>query len=781
MPDISRHTPSPTAASSTPTPALAPGASPGAPGFSRRGLLQVAGSAALAGPAVVGPVVVGTALPANASATTAPITLEADGIALVAEADGSILVRDGADRIRLSHFMIKDSVLGQQRTFGGTPSLVTVDGQQAIQVDYTMSATAQAVTVRGLFTVTARRAHLRWEVSGSATLTPTGFMFARTVLTPSAPERYVPVTRWTRDPRGGVPYEINSGALYHESWSDTQAYFRLAKTTPSFTNATWIHAPAGTDNVTQTELVLGAMRPGAANTIAASVPLGVDVWSEQPFGVYGSAVPGAVKAQVVNGGAVEREVKLTWWARDFNGRKVACGDLTRTLAPGAVWEETFAVPGAPQGVVFTEVKAVAGTDEAFARTNLATLKPHAYQAEGKFGIANYTWMLVPDKAAVGELMQKIGVKTVRISYDGAAGMSPAELDALGIPHNVQLGGVIFNGTPEQITAWADDRAAIARASGARYFEVANELNNPWMQGQKVPEYIRDGLQPIHDRLKDSGIKLMNCGLGGMDTVWTAKFREAGGWDLIDAFAFHPGRGNFTPDYAPPPEEWQQGANGTYWNFLGALREARRTVDAFGGGKELWLTEAYACTRPNNWWNDTHRQAAENVLLTLALALSEGVDGVNWYQPHDSTIHHPQEADPVNPEYHFGLMNRDTSAKPALLAYANATRVLEGATFVKWLSFTDSDIKGLLFDTCAILWSRKDGYFLNADHGSDAFYPHPEAWVDHWPTKTSLTVPTTGSTVRELDCIGQERSIPSFGGKVRLKLDGAPRIYYGLRL
>ncbi|MFC7586505.1 hypothetical protein ACFQYP_24245 [Nonomuraea antimicrobica] len=551
------------------------------------------------------------------------ISIQADGITLVAEADGSVLVRDDADRVRLSHFMIKDSVLGQQRTFGGTPSLVTVDGRPAIQVDYTMSASAQQVTVRGLFTVSARRAHLRWEVGGSATLTPSGFMFARTVLNPSAPERYVPVTRWTRDARGGVPYEVNAGALYQETWAGTRAFFRLDKTTPGFTNATWIHAPGTAANVTEVELVLGEMRPAAANGLATAAPLSVDAWCDQPFGLHDPGAELRLRAQVVNGSATARTVRLTWCARDFDGKKAGHGTLNRTLAAGEVWDETFTVGGEPQGIVFAEVKAVSGADEAFARTTMATLRPHTYQAEGRFGIANYTWMLVPDKASVGALLRRIGVKSVRIAYDGAPGLSPAELDALGIPHNVQLGGVIFNGTPAQVTAWADDRAAVARASGARYFEVANELNNPWMQGQRVPEYIRDGLKPIHDRLKDSGIKLMNCGLGGMDTVWTAKFIEAGGWDLIDAFAIHPGRGNFTPDYAPPPGEWQQGENGTYWNFLGALREARRIVDEQGGGKELWLTEAYACTRPNRWWNDNHRQAAENVLLTLALAVSEG--------------------------------------------------------------------------------------------------------------------------------------------------------------
>ncbi|WP_431913277.1 hypothetical protein [Nonomuraea jabiensis] len=129
-------------------------------------------------------------------------------------------------------------------------------------------------------------------------------------------------------------------------------------------------------------------------------------------------------------------------------------------------------------------------------------------------------------------------------------------------------------------------------------------------GQVAAAYVRDGLRPVRDRLTAAGAptKVLNAGLAGMDHVWTRNFHDAGGWDLIDGFAFHPGRGNFTPDYAPPPEEWTQGGNGSYWNFLGGLRKVREMIAEYGH-KELWLTEAYACTKPNSWWLDTYRQAA----------------------------------------------------------------------------------------------------------------------------------------------------------------------------
>ncbi|MFJ6567943.1 hypothetical protein ACIQNU_10995 [Streptomyces sp. NPDC091292] len=737
-------------------------------------------------------------LPVGPAHAAEPVTITADGISLTGRSDGSVLVQDGAgtDRVLLSHFMIKDSVLGQQRTFGGAPARITLpDGRPAVQITYTMGSGAPGVTVRGVFDVSPHKAHLRWEVGGSSTtLTPTGFMFARTVTAPSAAESFEALTVWERDARGGIPYEVNAGGAYIETWADSKGFFCLPSTNPAYTNATWIHSPGTatgtTAAVTEAELVLGELRPRGAGALASARALGVEVWTDQPFNLYKTAGQTmTLKAQVVNGGSAAKAVTVNWWARDYAGTRLAGGTVSKTVAAGTAWDTSFAVVSPAQGIVFTEVEAVSGADKALARTNLSVLPDFTYRAgaESMFGIANYPWLLKPGKDAVLGLLKTLGVKWIRIAYAGAPGIDIATLDAHAIEHNVELSGIPVGGSAEAIAAWAATNVAKALAADAVYFEVSNEVNQPWMSGRGADVYIRDGLRQVTDRLTAAGspMKVMNAGLGGMDYVWTENFHAAGGWDLIDAFAFHPGRGNFTADYAPPPEEWTQGASGSYWNFLGALRKAKQVMAEYGGDKELWLTEAYASTRPNAWWTDTYRNAAENTLLTLALAKAEGVRGVNWYQLHDSTIHHPQEADPANIEYHFGLMNRDTSAKPSLLAYATAARVLDRATFVRNLTFADPDVKGLLFTTpegpVSILWSRKQGYVLNADHGTDSWYPSPEPWTDRWTVKTDVIAHSgaVSGTVRVLNCIGEESTLAAAGGKVTLTLDGAPRVYYGL--
>ncbi|MFJ2632434.1 hypothetical protein ACIO6U_10840 [Streptomyces sp. NPDC087422] len=745
-------------------------------------------------------VATGAALLPAVSAQTAhaagAVTVSADGITLVGQSDGSVLISDGSGtaRVLISHFMIKDSVLGQQRTYGGTPTQVTLpDGRSAVRITYTMGSGASGVTVRGTFDVTAHKAHMSWEVGGSTTLTPTGFMVARTVQTPSAAESYEALTTWTKDPRGGIPYEVNAGAAYTETWPDTRGSFCLAASNSTYTTATWLHTPGaatGTDTAATTvDFVLGGLRPRGAGVLAAGRPLGVEVWTDQPFNLYKTAGQTmTLKAQVVNGGSAAKPVTVTWWARDFAGTQIAGGTVSQTVAAGTAWDASFPVAAPAHGIVFTEVSAVSGADSALARTNLSVLPDFAYQAGGEsmFGLANYPWLLKPSQADVLALLKLIGVKRIRIAYAGAPGIDTATLDAHGIHHNVELSGIPIGGSADQIAAWADTNTAKATAAAAEYFEVGNEVNAPWMEGRGVEAYISDGLKQVTDRLAAAGstMKVMNAGLGGMDYVWTEKFQQAGGWDLIDAFAFHPGRGNFTPDYAPSPDDWVEGTTGTYWNFLGALRKAKEIIAEYGP-KELWMSEAYAPTKPNSWWQDTYRHAAENVLLSLALAKSEGVRGVNWYQLHDSTIHHPQEADPDNVEFHCGMMHRDTSAKPSLLAYATAARVLDQATYVRPLVFADADVKGLLFTTpsgpVSILWTRKDGYVLNADHGADSWYASPEPWTDPWPTKTQVVAHsgTVAGTVRELNCVGEERTLNAAGGKVTLTLDGAPRVYYGL--
>jgi hypothetical protein len=395
-------------------------------------------------------------------------------------------------------------------------------------------------------------------------------------------------------------------------------------------------------------------------------------------------------ALVANGGAAATSVDLELWVRGFDGTLLASTTTTGSVAAAGTWQHTFTLTAPAGGIALAEVVVRSDDDEAFARTNLAVLPSYDYQAgaDSMFGIANYPWLQRPSADALLDLWQKVGIGLVRIAYDGGPGLPPASFDARGMRHNIELQPSL-DVTDTAAATWAADKLAVAVGAGADYFEVGNELNRPFNTGDAAQAYLDKALRPVFDRRAATGdtVKLMNNGLAGMDKPWVENFIAAGGWDLIDAFAYHPGRGNFTPDYIPPGDDWSTGADGTYWNFYGGLKQLKALM-AEHGEKEIWLTEAYAPTKPNSWWHDTYRHAAENVLLTLALAKAEGVRCVCWYQFHDSVLGMPQVADPDNVEYHYGLMNRDLSPKPSLLAYATAARTLDQATFRGQLTFAD---------------------------------------------------------------------------------------------
>ncbi|WP_053205036.1 hypothetical protein [Jiangella muralis] len=734
-----------------------------------------------------------TALPGAAHAAELTAADPAGTVALaVDQTSGAIRVLDagGLHRLTITHVKYSNAA----RTFGA--SSVTAVGPTELHVDYVTqhpSVTVRAIVVAGL-----RKARIRWEVSGAEAV-PDQFAVHHTVV--NGTETYRPVALWNRDAGGGIPYETSHGAGYALTYADNRLLLRLRESTPGFGDATWLHAPgvaSGTGYVTEAVLVPGLMRPHAAGVIARDIvtPLGVELWADQPFHVWPTGGAKTVNAQVVNSETTDRQVRLVWTARTWSGAVQSGSAGPVTVAARAVWNTSFDVTLGGRDIAFVEAvvtDAAAPAVTAFSRTNLAALSAFTYQAAdtSMFGVSNYPWLLSgpgPDETAA--LLKLIGMKWVRTAYDGAPGIPPADLDRHGLLHNVQLGGLPYGKTPAEQRAWADGMVARCVAAGARYYECGNELN--LTETTRTPaEYVTAALRPLRAAMAarpDATFKVMTCGLAGLDSVWLDGFGAARGWSEVDVLAYHPGRGNYVADYAPP-EPWLE-PNGdrkpVFWNFIGSLRKAHeaRTVN---GGKELWLTEAYASTLPNRWWTDTYRHAAENVLLQLMLAKAHGVRCVTWYTLDDGIEQQPREADPADIEYHFGLLVRDRSPKPSLLAFATAARFLDQATYAGRVTFSDPEVKGLLFNAptgrFSVLWTRRDGYVLNAGHGEGAYHPHPEPWLDPWPTKTPVSLPTPAATttVRELNAIGQETLHTAAGSRVTVTLDGAPRIFVGLDL
>jgi len=666
------------------------------------------------------------------------------------------------------------------RTDGGecTPADLP-DGREGIRVAYrVVDAPAGDVRIEGLFEALPRYVHATFTIEAPDDTNLAGAMILRTLGQGGWPEQTLKMGRWVRHEHGGVPYEAPDGLLFRSAWPEVALFSAVPG------NAEWgsdwaRHCPPKRLEPGRFEARFDLVPavPDARGTEAAALlgsrPVAIDAWSDQPFHLWDSAAqPLPLTVETANVTEAPLEVKRSWWARDLDGAVLATGDEARQLAGEERWRETLSVPAPERGIVFVEVRAEANGQEAFTRTTLAVLPPHEFGsgAESIFGLA--ATFPVPSQADVDRLMQRMGVRSLR-------GGDPRRTMPLGIAANWH-GGLAPDAMKDKPAEREEYLRQLIRECDERgnpYLEFGNEWNMTGGIGKAAlaETYVRDWLLPLDRIRREAGsqVKLLSLGLSGPDPAFLARVKELGGWDALDGLAVHPGRGNYTADCT------DREAPGEYWTFLGAVQQAKAAVAQLGD-KPIWVTEAYACTYANSYWHDSLRHAAENVVLTYALAMEEGLRCLHWYQLLDATWYDIGGVNDKDSEYSYGLLYRDGSIKPSLLAYCTIAEALDQAQFVGRMAFDTETAHGLLFrrldGPVAILWDRSDGYVLSKKSED---YASPEPWVDPWPTKVTVALPAAGESVRVLDCIGRETVVPAQDGRVTLTLDGAPRIVYGL--
>jgi hypothetical protein len=709
------------------------------------------------------------------------LSLTSDGIRLTALPNGNIQVsdREGKPRLTMGDYRL---AWVPPATAGGVATLQqTPDGQQAIQVLYKVKDDPTGkIRIQGTFTVSPYRVHVRYDIWGPDDLRVGGAMLA------CQPQSHAPeptkehLAHWERDPQGGQPFEVPDGTALAYPWTDsTRMLVSLNKSNLNWSSATTMHFPPGKTEsghfVAEGDIFLLKLRPSAVAAFRDRRPFSLDLYTEKPFNLWdGADQPLLLNVELNNVAATTRKTLLSYQAYDFNGKIVAQGKTEREVPSIGIWDYTIALPAPKRGILFVEVQARSGEDVVFSRTTVGVLPPYTFKAGNKslFGISAY--FPEPSAESAEAMLCRIGVRWLRQRQ-----MPAAEAKAKGLSQNYHSNisaKTAGSNTPTANAEWIAKQLKEADAAGASYWEACNEWNMSGGVGSGTTAalYVEKILIPAANARKASGakVKLMSVGLAGGDPKFIDNMYAAGAWKHFDAFALHPGRGNYTPDYTDD-----------YWNFLGTIRGVKEKLAKYGN-KPLWITEGYACNQPNSWWHDTTRHAAENLVLSYALAAAEGVRVMNWYQFNDTVWWNVGAANPKDSEFYYGLVNRDLSPKPSLLAYENIAKALDQAKFTRYLTFPDDKQKGILFSTphgpLTILWHRADGYILNTNHPrKDKWYAEPPPWLDDWKTKVTVTLPATGSEVRVLDCIGQETKLPVQNGKVTVTLDGAPRLFYGL--
>ncbi|RRJ97095.1 hypothetical protein Ga0100231_012410 [Opitutaceae bacterium TAV4] len=768
-------------------------------------------------------------------------TIKQPGLTLEAKAWNDIQIQGdrGSTLISLTGFDLKPKP--RAKTIGGiVKETTTSDGLPALEVDYTLAApdgvespvklTALLVLKPGGVDVTYTVANLPDEADIGQS------MFGRRLANGASELPTEKYGLWKRHAHGGQPQEHMDGKLVRYQIGDQ--VIALAFDSTNRVNLGWKDGRAH-----HVGFVKSAEKPGVQTTSLSILLTPADWpaelvsarWQTRPVGLklttpqlynWWESVPGkpaaaqpelTLNAKLANtSGTTTRTIVINHWIRDFAGNHVSRATRDIELAPGQLLNEAIRFRPASDSIdptrdiFFAEVSIAdktTGEELAFARTNLALLPPHEFKgtsAESIFGIAAY-WPF-PDETSVQRLMERMGVRWYR------QGNTHDYKNITALRHT-QIPKKTYDEDTAAGDKWIREQLQLCVDHANPAWEFGNEINYAVMsigmgdtvkdqeRTKRIAKYL-GWVKAIRRIQKEMGapaadVKILSVGLAGMDVKFADAIQDAGGWKLLDGLAIHPGRGNFTPDYpvSKPWQTWTHGAYGNYWNYYGSVRTAANLVKKYGDTpqkpKELWLTEVYACAFPNSFWEDSLRHGAENAILSFGLAMSEGVKALMWYQLFDSVHYDKLGVNPKDREYYFGLINRDLSFKPALLAYAAAAEELDQAKFVRWLKFPnttngeESKTRGLLFDSprgpMTILWDRTDGYVLSEKQKD---FASPEPWIDEWRSRVPTTLPLAHgqTTLTTINPIGQRKQVPADADNkstVTLKLTGAPVFVYGL--
>lgn len=523
--------------------------------------------------------------------------------------------------------------------------------------------------------------------------------------------------------------------------------------------------------------------------------------TERPFNLFERGAPSfSLRVDPLVTG--RRNLRVV--VRDFDGNvtleRKAAVNFTRGRARG----HRFALPALPEGergIWFVEASIADGDrEECFTRTSLAVLPPHEFRHRETSVAAMAAY---PEGAEAERLMARLGVAILRYG-DNRRFRANYGITAYASRHAPTE---MFDPANERHRRILDDEiVGRIRAQDSPVFEFGNEVgwHKPPEEQARLVECYVSWLKAIRSRLDEAELKDVKIITFGIQPDYSremmARMKETGVFDLVDGLTLHPGRGYYTADVT-------QGG----WVFRGIIRRARQRFAELGyPDKEIHLTECYAATHPNDGWKDSLRQSAENAALSLAIAAAEPrVKNMMFYKlhqgtsqdPHGYPLAHPSGTSTLNAEYDFGLLMRDDSPKPSLLAYAATCERLDGARFVRERGEeADGTLRGFGFATpegpLAMLFDRTEGgqqyrLWLKGlpkevralpNDRRDPLFRHKEPWVRHWTEKKDYSFKVAkGGRVRVFDMIGRERKPDVRGGRLRLALDGEPVFVYGLDL
>ncbi len=574
---------------------------------------------------------------------------------------------------------------------------------------------------------------------------------------------------WTRHAHGGVPYE-EKGAILRPFPAGNIVIWEEVTGNPGWSYGFQQHVAFKKDPddpaIRRAQVKFMVLPRDFDEAAAAAVfnnqPLALNIDTGKPFNLF--TIGDAPEFKLVIGNPTGRpvEARITVIATSYDGAEAI--RKTEDYSLDALEQKTgfFDLPRANRpDIWFVEASGVVDGKEVFLRTTVSAMERHEFKPDPKsiFGMANY--FPLPNRKNALELLRRIGVAHLR--HDDGNVVREYGMDS----------GYHSHYNPEEWTGKSEaEQIAVIRGHIARikeraaiHWEFGNE--NKFTKPDEAQAYVRV-LNLIRRELKAllPDVQLLSIGfangLGGVKSLELVA--EAGGWPFLDGIAYHLGRGNTVPDLADA---------GDGWFYLSSLQELENLIRKYGA-KPVYLTEVYTPSLPNSYWDDSLRNATENISLIYAIAMAHGVRIAYYYQFNDSVWFNVGGVNPKDREYFFGLLNRDNSLKPMVLAYQTTAKMLEGAKFEKEYK-NGKHTKGYVFtkpdgSRIALIWDRSEGYNLNRKVPG---FAGKEPWIPFWEKRTSIRLDGDQPEIRLVNMIGQERKLPVANGRAVIEISGEP--------
>ncbi|MFH1857521.1 MAG: glycosyl hydrolase [Candidatus Omnitrophota bacterium] len=430
------------------------------------------------------------------------------------------------------------------------------------------------------------------------------------------------------------------------------------------------------DRITQPDLFVNNRRDGNeyVRMLRVRIPY-LHPETEKLGNLFGPQENVLLRVRCLKRGAAE-SFALRWEVRDWQEAVVRSGENTFVASPGFSVAQEVALTDLPFGAycaVFILKRGETPIEEAVLHFGVA--KPVVLKGDPQaspFGVC--AEFLTPFAGKKARLLKESGLVWARQVIRGEkiyAGEKPdwKETDAaiqaarregihllgtlLGAPH-----GAGNLKTDESRNAFARYAEEVARRYPAiRHWEIWNEPDTIGFWGDRDWKRYLALMKTVYPRLKkvNSSLTIMNGGLVAGNFWYLGELYQGGIKGFLDAVAIHP--------YAAEPETGKSNLARRIQNALGTLQKQ-------DPARKLWITElGWTTSVPEG---ATLREQASILIKAVTVALSyPEVEKIFWFTFDDLG------EDPEVAVQNAGLVRKDLSPKPSLIAYRHLVQRLSG--------------------------------------------------------------------------------------------------------